>query len=210
MISALDLPAPPLELPGGRARLEPLAPHHAVDLLTAAAEDAIWLYMPAARPRTDVDMGAMIHAALEARGTGEAFPFAVIDRSRGRAVGSTRYLEIQPQNRALEIGWTWYGASARRTSINTECKYLLLRHAFERAWPGGAHRVQFKTDERNERSRNALLRIGAQFEGILRRHRVMHDGHVRSSAYFSVVREEWPSVKTRLESVLAASRIRPG
>lgn len=209
MTPTIALPAAPLELPGGRARLEPLSLDHTTDLLAAAAEDGIWLYMPAPRPRTHEDMSAMINAALEARGTGEAYPFAVIDRSTGRAVGSTRYLEIQAQNLALEIGWTWYGATARRTSINTECKYLLLRHAFERAWPQGAHRVQFKTDERNERSRNALLRIGARFEGILRRHRVMHDGHVRSSAYFSVIREEWPSVKTRLEAVLAASGIRP-
>ncbi len=144
----------------------------------------------------------MIGEALAARDRGEAYPFAVIDRASGRAIGSTRYLCIEPPNLAVEIGWTWYGAAARRTSINTECKYLLMRHAFEAMWPEGANRVQWRTDARNERSRAAILRIGAQFEGVWRKHRVMHDGHVRDSAFYSVVRAEWPAVKARLEGML--------
>ena len=198
-----------LELSRGRARLEPLASRHAPDLLAAAGEDEIWMYMPAPRPRTSEDMRVMIDAALAAREKGNAFPFAVVDRATGRAVGSTRYLDVQPANRALEIGWTWYGAGARRTSTNTECKYLLLRHAFEAAWSGGANRVQLQTDARNARSREAILRIGARFEGILRKNRVIHNGFVRDTAYFSIVRDEWPAARERLESMLSAGGVDP-
>jgi len=201
------LPVNALELSGGRARLEPLSPAHAPDLLGAAGEDDLWRYMPVPRPRNLAEMEAIIASALADRDTGSAFPFAVIDRTSGRAVGSTRYLCIEPPNLSVEIGWTWYGASARRTSINTECKYLLMRHAFEAMWPGGANRVQLRTDARNERSRAAILRVGAQFEGVWRKHRVMHDGHVRDSAFYSVVRAEWPGVGARLEGMLLASGI---
>lgn len=198
-----QLPGAPLELEGGRARLVALSHEHGPDLLEAGAEDQTWLYMPCARPRTPEDVTRMIDGALAARDRGDAFPFAVIDRASGRAVGSTRYLCIEPENLALEIGWTWYGAAARRTSVNTECKYLLLRHAFERMWPGGANRVQLRTDARNERSRAAIARIGGVFEGVLRKNRVMPDGYVRDSAFFSVVRDEWPGVRARLEGMLA-------
>jgi len=193
-----------LELAAGRARLEPLARAHASDLLHAAAEDEIWLYMPAATPRTSEAMLAIIDAALAARDKGDAFPWAVIDRTSGKAVGSTRYLGIDPANRSVEIGWTWYGATARRTSINTECKYLLMRHAFEAMWINGANRVQLQTNARNARSRAAILRLGAQFEGVLRQNRVMHDGTVRDTAYFSVISGEWPAVRVRLDAMLQA------
>ena len=198
-----------MELAGGRARLEALAREHADDLLEVGSEAEIWLYMPAPTPRSKAEMLAIIDAALSARDKGDAFPWAVIDRKTGKAIGSTRYLGIDPVNMSVEIGWTWYGASARRTSINTECKYLLIRHAMETMWKGGANRVQLQTNARNARSRAAILRIGAQFEGILRRNRVMHDGTVRDTAYFSVVREEWPLVRERLEFMLRTGGIGP-
>ncbi|HRJ48186.1 MAG TPA: GNAT family protein, partial [Opitutaceae bacterium] len=126
--------------------------------------------------------------------------FAVIRRADGRAVGSTSYLDIAPEHRRIEIGWTWLGAEARRTAINTECKYLLLRHAFETL---GCGRVQLKTDARNLRSQAAIERIGAKREGVLRRHLVMPDGFVRDTVMFSILAEEWPAVKARLEANLA-------
>jgi RimJ/RimL family protein N-acetyltransferase len=192
-----------LELEGGRARLEPLSLAHAPDLTIAAQDDAIWRYLPEPRPMDVAAVEAFIGRALDQATKVGDVPFAIIDRRAGRAVGSTRYLDIQPENLALEIGWTWLGVSAQRSSVNTECKFLLLRHAFEAL---GCIRVQLKSDARNERSRRAMERIGATFEGILRRHRIMHDGHQRDSSYYSVLDNEWPGVKQRLDAMLRADR----
>ncbi len=192
-----------LQLPKGRARLEPLGPAHAAGIVAAAPDDEVWRLMPTPRPATLEAAHAMIDTALAAQRAGTDLPFAVIDRLSGTLAGSTRYLDIQPANRALEIGWTWYGAAFWRTSINTECKLLLMTHAFETL---GCVRVQLKTDGRNMRSQAAIDRLGAQREGTLRRTRICHDGYIRDTVYFSVLDSEWPGVKARLAGFLAAAR----
>ncbi len=143
-----------------------------------------------------------IEKALQRQADGTVLPFAVIAKSVGRAIGSTRYAAIDRGNRRLEIGWTWYGREWQRTAVNTETKYLMLRHAFEAL---GCVRVEFKSDVLNERSRAALLRIGAKEEGVFRHHQIMPDGRIRDSVYFSIIKPEWPDVKTRLESLLTRS-----
>lgn len=188
----------PVVLEGQWARLEPLAERHADDLLVAARDERIWAYMPR-RLETLEDVRAWIAATLAEQATGASLPFAIIDRATGRAIGSTRFMEIQPAHRGVEIGWTWLSSDAWRTPVNTECKYLLLRHAFE-TW--GCIRVQFKTDRRNDQSRRAIERLGAQFEGVLRHHRVLADGTYRDSAFYSIVDREWPRIKARLEARL--------
>lgn len=188
-----------LELPNGVARLEPLRPDHAGDLLTALADGSIFRYMPIAPPTSRAAMDALIREAFDRAAGGAELPFAIVFRPTGRAVGSTRYLDIQRANRSLEIGWTWVGAEWQRSRVNTECKYLLLRHAFETL---GAVRVQIKTDTRNERSQRAIERLGAVREGVLRRSRVLHDGYIRDTVYYSILDHEWPPVRARLEAWL--------
>src|SRR5262245_56490045 len=156
--------AEPITLEGRWARLEPLVERYAADLVEAAQDDEIWRYMPAVL-KTEEQVLAWIAAAQAEQVTASQHPFAIVDRAAGRAIGSTRYLNIMPNDRGLEIGWTWLARSAWRTPVNTECKFLLLRHAFGSL---GCIRVQLKTDQRNERSRRAIERIGGQFEGILR------------------------------------------
>jgi len=190
----------PVILEGKHARLEPLAPDHAVDLYDAGSDPEIWRYLPR-DPFADAgDTRRWIAEALAAAGEGREVPFAIVARDSGRAAGSTRYLDIRPADRALEIGWTWVGAPWQHTAINTDYKYLLLRHAFETL---GAVRVQLKTDARNLRSQAAIERIGALREGTLRKHMVVRDGTVRDSIFFSVTDDEWPGVKVRLEGILA-------
>ena len=188
-------------LSGQTVRVEPLEQRLAADLLAAAADPEIWLYIPAPQPSCLGDVAALVAAALHDAANGEQVPFAIIDQHSGRAVGSTRYLEIRPADRALEIGWTWYAREAQRTAANTECKYLLLRHAFEDL---GALRMQFKTDARNLRSQRAIERLGAVREGVLRKQRILHDGFVRDAVYYSIIDEEWPTVKRQLEAMLRA------
>jgi RimJ/RimL family protein N-acetyltransferase len=147
-----------------------------------------------------------ISAALNRQADGVALPFAVVAREAGRAVGSTRYGNIDRSHRRVEIGWTWYGRAWQRTAVNTECKYLLLRHAFETL---GCIRVEFKTDALNERSRKAILRIGATQEGIFRKHMVLPSGRIRDTVYFSITNDEWPKVKARLEEMLTQRAERP-
>ena len=130
---------------------------------------------------------------------GTDLPFAVVHLASGRVAGATRYLNIMPNDRGLEIGGTWYGLEFQRTAVNTECKYLLLEYAFEIL---GCIRVQFKTDLRNERSQRAIERLGAKHEGILRNHMILPDGRYRDSVYYSIIDKEWPEVKTRLEAML--------
>ncbi|MBL8747452.1 MAG: GNAT family N-acetyltransferase [Phycisphaerae bacterium] len=192
-----------LELPDGRARLEPLTPEHAASLFKVYGEDPdFFRYYTIAAPDTPAKMSAWVGAALDQQASGLALPFAVFDKSIGEFCGSTRYMDIQPANRMLEIGSTFYRPRSRRTSVNTECKYLLLRHAFEVL---GCVRVQLKCDARNEPSRAAILRIGASFEGIIRQHLARHDGTFRDSAMFSIIESEWPGVKERLERMLSRS-----
>jgi N-acetyltransferase len=185
--------AEPITLEGRWVRLESLAERYAADLVEAAQDDEIWRYMPAVL-KTKEQVLAWIAAGQAEQATGSQHPFAIVDRAAGRAIGSTRYLNIMPNDRGLEIGWTWLARSAWRTPVNTECKFLLLRYAFESL---GCIRVQLKTDQRNERSRRAIERIGGQFEGILRNHMIMPYG-IRDSAYYSIIGAEWPELKDRL------------
>src|SRR5260221_8471640 len=134
----------------------------------------------------------------QTRGTDLAF--AVVHLASGRAIGASRYLNIEPAHRSLEIGGSWYGRAYQRTAVNTEAKYLLLSHAFDTL---GCIRVQIKTDVRNERSQRAIERLGAVREGVLRHHMIMPDGHVRDSVYYGILAEEWPAMKARLEGMLA-------
>jgi len=190
----------PVILEGTHARLEPLAPAHAEALFAASDDPEIWRYLPREPFRDLDDVSGWIAEAIEAAAEGREIPFAIIARASGRVAGSTRYMDIRPADRALEIGWTWIGAPWQRTAINTECKYLLLRHAFESL---GAARVQLKTDARNLRSQAAIERMGALREGTLRRHMLVRDGFIRDSVFFGVTDEDWPDVKERLEGLLA-------
>jgi N-acetyltransferase len=194
----------PLVLAGSVVRIEPLAERHAPDLLAAADDPNIWTYLPAYQPKSLGDMQAWISAALSGAAAGEQIPFAIVVLANERAVGSTRFLEIRRDDRALEIGWTWLATPVQRSAVNTECKLLLLRHAFEGL---GALRVQFKTDRRNLRSQRAIERLGAVKEGTLRKHRINHDGFVRDSVYYSIVDDEWPEVKARLLQRLAQGEL---
>jgi RimJ/RimL family protein N-acetyltransferase len=151
--------------------------------------------MPVNPSRSAEAFSAWIEAALAAHAEGHQLPFAIIDAGGGRAIGSTRYLNITQRDYGLEIGWTWLAPEARRTAVNTECKYLLLRHAFETL---GAIRVQFKTDSRNERSRRAIARVGAVQEGVLRKHMILESGYQRDSVVF-IIADEWPAAKANLE-----------
>ncbi|MGH7560470.1 MAG: GNAT family N-acetyltransferase [Gemmatimonadales bacterium] len=194
----------PVVLYGDRVRIEPLDHRHADDLLAAAADPEIWRFMPIPQPASGGDLLTWIDDAWRRAAAGDQLPFAVVDHATDRAIGSTRFLEIRRSWRTLEIGWTWLSASAQRTPVNTECKYLLLRHAIEEL---GALRVQFKTDARNERSQRSLERIGAVKEGVLRKQRINWDGFVRDAVYYSIVDEDWPAVKARLEKLLSRSPV---
>lgn len=188
----------PITLEGRHVRLEPLAPRHADALGAAAAADLeIWRYMPVRLFEDRDGASAWILATLKEARFGAVVPFATVERASGLAVGSTRIFDIHRADRGLEIGWTWIGRPWQRTPVNTESKYLLLRHAFEDL---GAMRVQFKTDARNLQSQRALERIGAVREGVLRKQRVNWDGHIRDSVYYSILDDEWPRVKALLES----------
>ena len=192
----------PIILTGRHVRLEPLTLTHAPDLLPAVLADVeIWQWLPVEPPTTLAAMEDYIQAALETQRDGSILAFAQISRASGRAVGNTRYLNISRRDCGLEIGWTWLGKPWQRTGINTEAKYLLLRHAFEDL---GAVRVQLKTDLRNVQSQTAIARIGAVREGVLRKHMLVRAGHIRDTVMFSIVDEEWPAVKAQLETMLAA------
>lgn len=191
----------PVTLTGQLVRLEPLSLEHLADLCQVGLDDDIWRYMIYGWVRTEADMRRWIETLLERQAMGSDQPFAVILLKNGRAVGATRYLDIRPKDRGVEIGGTWYGRQYQRTGVNTECKYLLLQHAFERL---GCIRVQFKTDLRNVRSQKAIERLGAVREGILRNHMILPDGTIRHSVYYSIVAEEWPVIKKRLERMLSS------
>ncbi len=189
----------PVTLEGMGVRLEPLDLRHAKDLLEAGRDAAVWRFLPN-EPFVDLD-GARrwIDAALGAVREGREVAFAILRLPDGAAVGSTRYIDLRRADRALEIGSTWIRPDVQRTGVNTECKYLLLRHAFEDL---GAVRVQLKTDGRNEQSQRAIERIGGIREGVLRKHMVLGDGFQRDTVMYSIIADEWPAVKERLERML--------
>lgn len=188
----------PVTLTGPHIRLEPLRATHAQALLAVAQDPQIWTWM-SALPVTQAAMDTWIEEALGAQARGSEYPFAVVDLHGNRVVGSTRYMDVEPASKGVEIGWTWYAPETWGTVVNPEAKYLLLRHAFQ-DW--GAIRVQLKTDLKNVRSQAAIKKLGAKQEGILRNHRFRRDGTIRDSVVFSIIREEWPQVKAGLEQRL--------
>ncbi len=203
----------PITLEGSRVRLEPLTMAHLPVLLEIAQLEE---YPVTFIPKTEAGMRRYIQAALDDQARGNALPFLTMDKLAGQPVGSTRFVEFEywfwaPDNPhyrptvpdAVEIGWTWLAPQAQRTSINTEAKLLMLGHAFE---VFGVRRVTLKTDERNVRSRKAIERLGAHFDGILRAHRPAADGGIRDSAMYSLLAEEWPAVRARLLDLLAQGR----
>jgi RimJ/RimL family protein N-acetyltransferase len=185
-------------LEGETVVLEPLVPAHDERLRAVALDAELWRWTISAIATPD-QLADYLNAALRERAHGSAFPYAIVERASGQAVGSTRFGNIDADNRKLEIGWTWVGGPWQRTGVNTEAKYLLLRTGFEHM---GCVRVEFKTDVLNEKSRAALKRIGAQEEGILRRHMITATGRNRDTVYFSILDLEWPAVKAELEAKL--------
>lgn len=192
----------PVTLAGKVVRLEPLAEAHIPGLARVGLDEKIWKYMRYGKVETVEQLSQWVHELFALRDAGSDLPFAVIYLATGQAIGSTRYLDINREDRSVEIGGTWYGLDYQGTLVNTECKYLLLKHAFEVL---GCVRVWFKTDSRNLRSQRAIERLGAVKEGLLRNHMILPDGFIRHSVMFSLLPEEWPGVKTRLEGYLSNS-----
>jgi N-acetyltransferase len=201
-----DHPTPaPVTLEGTQVRLEPLALRHLDALMRAGEDDAVWTWLPF-RPRTRAQYQAWVDAALASQANGEQLPFATIDRASGEVVGSTRLFLISRRDRRVEIGGTWLAPAAQRTPINTESKLLLLAHCFDSL---GCVRVELKTDARNENSQRAILRIGARYEGVMRKHMLTRGGVHRDSVSYGIVDDDWPGVRRRLEQMLARGDGRP-
>ena len=201
-MTARDLSAEALR---GRFRgrfvaLEPLAAEHDEGLAAAASDAEMFAWMPVDMASSPDALRAWLTDSLAVAAAGTAVPYAILAADSGRVLGSTRFLELRFEHLRAEIGWTWVTRPAWATGVNVETKLLLLEHAFEHA---GLRRVEFKTDARNERSRGALLALGASFEGILRKHMIVRDNGARDSAYFSVIDDEWPTVKAGLQARLA-------
>jgi RimJ/RimL family protein N-acetyltransferase len=193
-------PPAPVTLTGRHVRLEPLTRSHLPDLFAAGGgDDDVWRWQGGPTPHTEAELGAKLDQLLADAERGEFVAFAVVLLATGRAIGWTTYLDISPADERLEIGWTWYGSAYWRSAVNTESKLLLLTHAFEDL---GMGRVQWKTDHMNTRSQNAIMRLGAQREGVLRRHRQRPDGTWRDSVYFSMLKNEWPAARERLTARL--------
>ena len=187
-------------LEGSIVTLEPLREEHAEELWEAAQPTEIWAWLAHLNERNRFD--PWMRLTLEAAEAGREGPFTTRDARSGRVIGSSRYLNVRPNDRVVEIGWTWLHPSAWRSGANVETKLLMLRHAFEAL---GCVRVEFKTDARNERSRTALAALPAQFEGVLRNHMIVPDVGQRDSAYYSVIDSEWPEVRTNLAQRLEQS-----
>jgi len=190
----------PVVLTGQHVRLEPMTEAHIPALAEIGVGQTFWDFMVYGNMNTVEDMRNWVMDILSRAEKGTDLPFVAIHLESGRVAGATRYLNIMPNDRGLEIGGTWYGTEFQRTVVNTECKYLMLQHAFERL---ECIRVQLKTDLRNERSQKAIERIGAVKEGVLRNHLILPDGHIRHSVFYSILDTEWPEVKKRLEEMMA-------
>jgi N-acetyltransferase len=190
----------PLTLEGAVVRLEPVHREHSALFWEAAKDslDDIFRWIPYAM-KTPEDFDRFVAKTLEEQQRGESVPFATVERSSGQVIGSTRFMNIDRVNRRVEIGSTWIAPAWQRTVVNTEAKYLMLRHAFD-VW--GCARVELKTDALNQKSRDAILRLGAKEEGTLRKHVLTWTGRIRDSVYFSILDTEWPEVKTKLEGKL--------
>ena len=185
-----------MTLRGVHVTLEPLSTGHLDALAHVALDEDLWRWT-VNRVRTPEELRAYVETALEEQRRGVSLPFAlVVD---GRAIGSTRYGNVDGHNRRVEIGWTWVGRPWQRTPVNTEAKLLLLRYAFDTL---RCIRVELKTDALNERSRRAIRRLGAVEEGTFRRHAIADSGRVRDTVYYSIIAEEWPAVRASLEAKL--------
>jgi N-acetyltransferase len=193
-----EMVAAPVILEGRHVRLEPLALKHAAGLAAVGLDEDLWKWIPTP-VRSAEEMNAYVQTALNEQAKGSGLPFVLIETSTGCIIGSTRYGNIDCDHYRVEIGWTWIARQWQRTAINTEAKYLLLGHAFERL---KCIRVELKTDSLNERSRAAILRIGAREEGTFRNHMITASGRIRHTVYFSILDGEWPEVKARLEAKL--------
>lgn len=187
----------PVVLVGNTVRLEPLREEHITGLAKVGLEPKIWHYMRYGPVTTVGQLTQWVNELLELQAQGTDIPFTVIRLPTGTPIGCTRYLNIDIPNRSVEIGGTWYGLEYQGTLVNTECKYLLLTHAFETL---GCVRVWFKTDQRNQRSQRALEKLGVVKEGVLRNHMILPDGYIRDSVVYSLIPEEWPKVKHKLEA----------
>ena len=195
----------PVVLTGPHVRLEPMTEAHIPALAEIGAGQPFWDFMLYGDINTVDEMRNWVLDILSRAKRGTDLPFVAIHLESGRVAGATRYLNVVPQDRGLEIGGTWYGPEFQRTVVNTECKYLLLRHAFETL---GCIRVQLKTDLRNERSQKAIERIGAVKEGVLRNHMILPDGRIRHSVFYSILDSEWPDVKKKLERLMQQNPIK--
>lgn len=189
----------PVILTGNHVRLEPMTLQHVEPLAEIGIGHDFWDFMVYGRMDTVDDMRGWVSDILSRAEKGTDLPFVAIHLASGRVAGATRYLNIMPHDRGLEVGGTWYGLEFQRTAVNTECKYLVFKHAFETL---GCIRVQLKTDLRNERSQKAIERIGAVKEGVLRNHMILPDGYYRHSVFYSILDTEWDGVKKRLEGIL--------
>jgi len=189
----------PVTIEGRHVRLEPLAIDHVDALCAVGLDPDLWTWIPSP-VRTPDEMRQYVELALTDQAAGRCLPFVTVERATGTVVGSSRFGAIDTANRRAEIGWTWIGRPWQRTFVNTEAKLLMLTHAFER-W--GCIRVELKTDRLNERSRNAILRLGAVEEGIFRQHMITASGRLRDTVYFSILDREWPTVQARLAARLA-------
>lgn len=185
-------------LEGDRVRLEPMRRDHLDDLAEAGKHEELWRWT-SNKATTREEMSEYMEAALAGAAGGNTVPFITIDKPSATVVGSTRFGNIDPVNRRVEIGWTWISPTFQRTYVNSEAKYLMLRHAFD-VWD--CVRVELKTDVLNDKSRAAMLRLGAVEEGILRRHILTYGGRFRDSIYYSILDHEWPAVRARLEARL--------
>ena len=176
-----------------------MSKEHIKGLAEIGVGQKFWDYMLYGRMDSGEDIRRWVMDILSRAEKGTDLPFVAIHLASGRVAGATRYLNILPKDRGLEVGGTWYGTEFQRTAVNTECKYLLLKHAFETL---GVIRVQMKTDLRNERSQKAMERIGAKKEGVLRNHMILPDGRYRDSVFYSILDSEWPDVKKKLEEMM--------
>jgi uncharacterized protein len=202
----LIAPSPWLEavpLPGTHVALEPLGLEHAAELFTALDHEDVWRYIPGPRPSDEAEMAANIHGMLRSQALGQRVAWLYRDPSSGAAIGTSSFCPPEERQRSVHIGGTMTARAHWRTGVNTEAKLLLMTHAFETL---GAVRVEWQTDHLNERSQAAIARLGAQREGVLRKHKQRNDGSWRDSVFFGLLDTEWPAAKERLLSRLAAHR----
>jgi RimJ/RimL family protein N-acetyltransferase len=190
----------PISLVGRTVRLVPLSKAHVPGLVRVGLDESIWRLMRYGEMRSETDIHRFVMGLLEKQAAGTDLPFAVVLITSGEPIGCTRYMNIDQDDRSVEIGGTWYGTAYQGSGVNAECKYLLLSHAFEDL---GCIRVHFKTDLRNVRSQRAIEKLGAVREGLVRNHVILPDGYIRSSVIYSILAEEWPQVKVNLEQQIA-------